>query len=128
MRVTAICVGLLMEIVRLNSDSNPAISIRAILLSKSDFNLVPWALVDRELALTTYCGYRIYAPYLIHELPELTHREKAIPPEVTLDADNKQCYPNKPEWEQERVHVRRTRKDWQCHQEGEHAVERRYED
>ena len=76
-----------MEIVWLNSDSNPAIPIRAILLSNSDLNLVPWALVDGELALTTYCGDRIYAPYLIHEVLELSQREKAIPPELTLDAD-----------------------------------------
>jgi len=44
--VTATSVGILMEIVRLNSDSNPAIPIRAILLSKSNLNLVPLALID----------------------------------------------------------------------------------
>ena len=86
MSVTAMSVGILMEIVGLNCDSHPAILIWAILLSKSDLNLVPWALVNGELAMSTYCGDRIRAPYLIHELSELSQREEAIPPELTLDA------------------------------------------
>jgi hypothetical protein len=41
MCVTAMSVGILMEIVGLNSDPHPAVPILAILLSKGDLNLVP---------------------------------------------------------------------------------------
>ena len=91
MRVTAISVGLLMEIVRLNSDSNPAISIRAILLSKSDFNLVPWALVDGELALATYFCDSIQSPHHIHVRLKLIQREEAHRPQIKLNYDCTDC-------------------------------------
>jgi len=87
MRVTAMSVGVLMEIVGLNCDPYPAIPVRAILLSQCDLNLVPWALVNGELALFTYCRDSIRAPYQIHMLLELTEREEAISPELTLDAE-----------------------------------------
>jgi len=98
MCVTSITVLKQMEIMGLNSDSHKSKAIRAILRFKSYLKLVPWELVDGELALTTYCGDRIHTPYLIHELLELTQREEANLSEcITLDRAHRRCDPNETE-------------------------------
>ena len=71
--------GLLLKIVGLNSDPYIAIPFRAILLSKSDLNLVPWAIVDGKLGLIIYYGDSVRVPYQIHMLLKLIHWEETIP-------------------------------------------------